>query len=96
MPEQELKNIDDYEVFLTERLTPSSGPKRVALAAAIAAWEAEDRRKKRGLAHSAPALGEKLAQELSVAIHRRSDPSVGDSGWAASRGGFASTISPTS
>jgi uncharacterized protein YjaG (DUF416 family) len=29
------------------------------------AWEAEDRRKKRGLAHSTPALGDKLAQELS-------------------------------
>src|SRR5262245_46418067 len=36
MAEQELKNIDDYEVFLTERLTPWSPAKRVALAAAIA------------------------------------------------------------
>jgi uncharacterized protein YjaG (DUF416 family) len=29
------------------------------------AWEGEDRRKKKGLVHSAPELGQKLAQELS-------------------------------
>ncbi len=36
MANQELKNIDDYEVFLTERMTPWSPQQRVALAAAIA------------------------------------------------------------
>ncbi|MEW5977619.1 MAG: hypothetical protein AB1898_17635 [Acidobacteriota bacterium] len=36
MPDPELKSIDDYEVFLTERITPWSPPQRVALAAAIA------------------------------------------------------------
>src|SRR5205809_296465 len=30
-----------------------------------AAWEVEDKRKKKGLAHAAPALGEHLARELS-------------------------------
>src|SRR5262245_21143319 len=36
MPDQELKNLDDYEIFLTERMTPWSARQRVALAAAIA------------------------------------------------------------
>jgi len=36
MPNQELKSIDEYEVFLTERMTPWSMQQRVALAAAIA------------------------------------------------------------
>jgi uncharacterized protein YjaG (DUF416 family) len=36
MADEELKNLDEYEVFLTERLTPWSPLKRVALAAAIA------------------------------------------------------------
>jgi len=36
MRKQELKSIDDFEVFLTERMTPWSPQQRVALAAAIA------------------------------------------------------------
>jgi uncharacterized protein YjaG (DUF416 family) len=36
MSNQELKSIDDYEVFLTEKLTPWSPRQRVALAAALA------------------------------------------------------------
>lgn len=36
MPDQELKSIDDYEVFLTETLAPWSPQRRIALAAAIA------------------------------------------------------------
>lgn len=36
MANEELKNIDDYEVLLTEKLTPWSPQKRIALAAAIA------------------------------------------------------------
>jgi uncharacterized protein DUF416 len=36
MPSQELKSLDEYELFLTEKMTPWSPPQRVALAAAIA------------------------------------------------------------
>ena len=36
MPNQELKSIDEYEVFLTERMASWSPQQRVALAAAIA------------------------------------------------------------
>src|SRR5262245_25338948 len=36
MPTQELNSLDDYEVFLTEKLTLWSWQQRVALAAAIA------------------------------------------------------------
>jgi uncharacterized protein YjaG (DUF416 family) len=36
MANQELKSLDDYEIFLTEKMTPWSPHQRVALAAAIA------------------------------------------------------------
>src|SRR5947207_12005360 len=36
MANQDLKSLDEYEVFLTEKMTPWSPQQRVALAAAIA------------------------------------------------------------
>src|SRR5262245_42474911 len=36
MPSPELKSIDDYEVFLTEKMTPWTTERRVALAVAVA------------------------------------------------------------
>jgi Protein of unknown function (DUF416) len=36
MANQELKSLDDYEIFLTEKMTPWSPQRRSALAAAIA------------------------------------------------------------
>src|SRR6185503_11546347 len=36
MANQDFKNLDEYEIFLTEKMTPWSAPQRVALAAAIA------------------------------------------------------------